>query len=214
MRARAFGKYWRNGMGLHSDQFLRIVKHLNQFDVVRGVEFGSGGSTEFFERFVLKKWPSSFLTSFDHDPKFAYESANPDISIRIRPLEAFSDEEWQSSFENRVVPENGRPLLADELRGFRQRNAFYSIEPGDVPAGVNYVLVDGPNGNGRSAAFLHLQGQLDAEGAICMVDDVHHYDFEERLFQVFPASEIIAKVIDRDVGHNFGWGMYWIRDSN
>ncbi len=200
-------------MGLHPDQLKRIQKKLGQFEKVVGVEFGSGGSTEFFEKIVARKFEHASLTTFDHSSKFAYIPKSRSVSLRIRELETFSEKVWERSFAKQSPPRNGRPLTAGELKGFRQKNAFYALEPGDIPLSVNYVLLDGPNGNGRSAAFLHLKGNIDRAGALCMVDDVHHYDFEDRLFQVFPNSEMLARVVDREIGPNYGWGMYWVLDG-
>ena len=40
----------------------------------------------------------------------------------------------------------------------RQRNNFYNIQPGDISGVYDLMILDGPNGNGRNIAFLHMLG--------------------------------------------------------
>ena len=74
----------------------------------------------------------------------------------------------------------------------RQRNCFYDIEKNDIPNVVNFMLLDGPSGNGRNFAFLHMLGKLQKD-SITFIDDYKHYDFLEKFQGLFNSEELFKK---------------------
>ena len=59
-----------------------------------------------------------------------------------------------------------------------------------MPENIDLVVLDGPNGNGRSISFLHLKDKLSKKSFI-LIDDSDHYDFVERCKQVLNAEVIV-----------------------
>ena len=55
---------------------------------------------------------------------------------------------------------------------------FYNIKKDDLDGYYDMVILDGPNGNGRSIAFRHLVDKV-RPGTKIIVDDYHHYPFIE-----------------------------------
>ena len=78
----------------------------------------------------------------------------------------------------------------DEIDNFSARNCFYDMTENDLPDDIDLVILDGPNGNGRSISFLHLKNKL-SNGAYILIDDSDHYDFIERCKQVLDVDLIV-----------------------
>ena len=81
--------------------------------------------------------------------------------------------------------------------GSRQRNNFYELRDGDLSGVYDFVILDGPNGNGRSLAYLLLKDHL-ISGSYVLIDDITHYDFIERFLSVFSAKEVIVDPSDEN----------------
>ncbi len=177
---------WKNGMGLHRTQFNLLSEHFSLNEVGSVVEFGSGGSTYFFRK--MQSAGMKFrLTSFDHNPKFSFkESAHKDLAaggrftLNVKDLISCSDEVFERSFaEKRFLRESFSRVRGGEVDNFRIKNAFYDIRPDEIGDGIDFVVLDGPSGNGRSLAWLLLRDKLTFP-CYALIDDANHYDFVAR----------------------------------
>jgi hypothetical protein len=85
-----------------------------------------------------------------------------------------------------------------------QKNNFYKIEESDLNGVYDIVILDGPNGNGRNFAFLHIKQYLNS-GSIIYIDDYNHYDFVEKCLDnidcdiIFKHTEGIGTGLDNFV---------------
>ena len=179
------GKYFLNGMGFHRTQIKDLKKLLNS-DVKNIVEFGSGKSTEFLLTHRKIKNLNYQIYSFDHNPDFSFKSNQQDRNfvLNFRPLIYFSQTEFLLMFKNKVLSDNFNLVESAKINDFRIENAFYKLDKNDLPSVVDFVILDGPNGNGRSIAFLHLHKKLK-NGSVIFIDDVDHYDYLVKLEQLF-----------------------------
>ena len=174
------GPYWRGGMGLHMRQTQVLSKMILKYKPNNIVEFGSGASTEFFSDFRKKENLSYNVTSFDHNEEFAYKS-NPEndsfISVKIRPLHQCKSKKLLEKMFNLAAFDslNFEPCPHLDF-DFRAENCFYDLSVHDLPDSIDLVLLDGPNGNGRSISALHLLKRVK-KNCLIMIDDCDHYEF-------------------------------------
>jgi hypothetical protein len=181
--------YKNDGWGLSLDAFSIIFKVLRSRPSWKILEFGSGTSTQFFLDYK-NEFGGIQLDSFDDDPKWAHPYA------KIRPLYETSDAFVDCMFSSKFYDDKffkKRTILPHT----RQRNCFYKLEPNDLRSKYDFVLVDGPHGNGRAIAFLHLLDRLSPEAYI-FIDDFNHYNFEERFKSLFSSIAIQKKVSPND----------------
>lgn len=157
------------------------------------IEFGSGASTyllldcsKYYECNI-----NNFV-SFENKPIYA-----PDLpNVLIRPLMTCDDDVFEDMFEKRIyMPQKMRYYFRKPTS--KQRNCFYKVNHDDLPDRVDVMLLDGPNGNGRSMAFLHVKDILH-EGSLIFIDNYNDYDFLERL-SLFCDYDVLRK---RDVGRD------------
>ena len=80
---------------------------------------------------------------------------------------------------------------------FRQKNCFYDIQTNDLKDKYDLVIVDGPNGNGRSLAFQFIKNRMNNNSYI-LIDDHPHYCFIAYLVRTFGDNKI-KKICDYDV---------------
>jgi hypothetical protein len=86
-----------------------------------------------------------------------------------------------------------------------QKNSWYQLDEAELQtlcvtgsgnqltlSPFDVVVVDGPNGNGRSLAFLAMKHCVQP-GTLIFVDDYDHYDFEERLRGIYDITRIHAE---------------------
>ena len=168
-----FQKYANNGWGLSRKALYELYWIVRIGD--RVLEFGSGKSTEF----LLDLNRDLQITSFDHDPSYAFKS---DI-VNIRPLVETSDYWVDYMFEKKEYNRTFMDLKVDKP-STRQRNCFYDLKPYDIHGIYDVVILDGPNGNGRSLAALILKDNLE-KGSIVLIDDFRDYDFLDYFSIVF-----------------------------
>ena len=78
---------------------------------------------------------------------------------------------------------------------WRQRNCFYDINSDELNRKYDLIIIDGPNGNGRNIAYLHLQNCVKP-GSIIFIDDFnasdgdYDYKFIENLKNILNVEEI------------------------
>jgi len=202
-----YRKSFRKGMGLHYTQLWEIWELTKGLEKVHIIEFGSGASTGVLENLYSRKKKNFRIVSFDHLAAYAHKPKSPQTKVLIRPLENWSDAEFENFFESKVISRPGSLLAEAALQGFRQKNSFYRIAQGDLNLRADVIILDGPNGNGRSLGFLHTMHSL-AEKAYFLIDDLNHYDFENRLMQIFPGARFVSGRNDSRVHPLFSWGIY------
>lgn len=200
-------KYMNDGWGLSVLGFshlLEIIKNNNN-DTIRVLEFGSGTSTRFLCDVVKENIKKLEITSFDNDVDYCYQKTNDDyfLSLLIRPLIECEINDYNEQMENKRYNPN---VMYDKISPLEasQKNNFYDIEEGDLNGVYDIVILDGPNGNGRNFAFLHIKKYLKPE-SIIYIDDYNHYDFVERCLDnidcdiIFKHTEGIGTGLDNFV---------------
>jgi hypothetical protein len=197
-------RFWRGGMGLHSSQLEFLREAISRGQLRSFVEFGSGGSTEFLGHELLKVGGS--LTSFDHSLEHCWKGSLSSVQLHIRPLIEFSEIDFNQAFSLGSPPPLQAGFPPSDPMSFEARRTFYSLDEKDLPKRIDLLLVDGPSGDGRSIAFLHALPRMSA-GALVVIDDVHHYDFEDRLHSIAKVTKVAGEINPR-VHPNFGWGAY------
>ena len=194
-----YNSYWIGGMGLHSSQLLELETIILTQDVKNIVEFGSGQSSRFFSDLKTFHNLDYSVTSFDHNRAYAFDS-----SI-IRDLVSCDDEVFSKTFEDKQITKDSFSSAQHEKDNFRVKNCFYDLTDEDLPDNIDLVILDGPNGNGRSLAFPHLIGKLKSPCYV-MIDDVNHYDFLDRAKQIFD-YDIITHIEDKQIHPLFSYAV-------
>ena len=120
------------------------------------------------------------ITSFDNDVNYCYQKTNDDyfLSLLIRPLIECDINDYDEQMKTKVYNPS---IMYDKISPLEasQKNNFYKIEESDLNGVYDIVILDGPNGNGRNFAFLHIKQYLNS-GSIIYIDDYNHYDFVEK----------------------------------
>jgi hypothetical protein len=178
-------KYKNDGWGLSKPQLQQLLNLIEAIDkpVINVVEFGSGKSTEFLSNINLNLLKTVKITSFDDNEDYAYRGNSNNVDLKIRNLLECSDSDYNKMFESKsfipsVMVKKESPLSS------RQKNNFYEILDGDLKGVYDLMILDGPNGNGRNIAFLHMKKHLSVDSLI-LIDDYTHYDFMEKLSLFF-----------------------------
>ena len=97
--------------------------------------------------------------------------------MKHRFLIKCNDSDFDLMFKDKVYNEdNFSRCDDDEYEIYDGKNFFYDLWENDLPDDIDLVMLDGPNGNGRSISFLHLQNKLK-DNSFIFIDDYHHYDF-------------------------------------
>jgi hypothetical protein len=186
-------KYKNDGWGLSVLGFSHLLELINNNnnDSIRILEFGSGTSTQFFCDIVKKNIKKLEITSFDNDVNFSYKKNNDDyfLSLLIRPLIECSNNQYNKQMEDKKYNPNVMYAKTSPLHP-SQRNNFYNIKEGDLNGVYDIIVLDGPNGNGRNFAFLHIKNYLKP-GSIIYIDDYNHYDFLEKCLDNIDCDIII-----------------------
>tara|TARA_R100000008_G_C3582511_1_gene169596 strand:+ start:974 stop:1597 length:624 start_codon:yes stop_codon:yes gene_type:complete len=185
-----YESYWLDGMGLHSSQLKHLEKIITENGIKTIVEFGSGNSTKFFVDLREEKNLNYKIYSFDNYEHYAYKGTHDFLKLNISEIINCSDESFNEMFETKTYNKDKFVNCQIEKDNFRVENSFYDITSDDLPDNIDLVLLDGPNGNGRSISFLHLQNKL-SEKSFILIDDSDHHDFIERCQQVLDAGVII-----------------------
>jgi hypothetical protein len=139
-----YDKYTYNGWGLSKECLQVLDKLIIEKSLTRVLEFGSGQSTYFLEDMGIE------YVSFDDDLSYSAKCSN----VLIRPLKQLSEERFNETVTSGYYDANvfnSLPIFTD--KNPRQQNCFYEIKDGDLDGSFDLVILDGPNGNGRSIAF-------------------------------------------------------------
>lgn len=192
-----FDKYKNSGWGLSRHGFEKLYEILSHLeDNSNVVEFGSGVSTEFLVDFKLSK--DINIISFENDPVYGFSGDKSNINFILTHLVDCDDNSFETLFEEKVYrSEFFRRKVTTPTT--RQKNTFYEV--GDsIPNNIDLVILDGPNGNGRSLSFLHLKNKMK-NGAYIFIDDHTHYPYLEYCKKIFDVTIIYE--------HNGGRSNKW-----
>ena len=77
----------------------------------------------------------------------------------------------------------------------RTKNLFYEFLPEDLSGKFDLVILDGPNGSGRSLCFNTIKPFL-SDTSYIFVDDFDHYPFIDHLKICFPQAKLFKKSKD------------------
>lgn len=195
-------KYKNDGWGISQLGFTYLLQLIETSESVptRILEFGSGSSTRFFCDIVKDGIKDMTITSFDNDITYAYKPTNTEsfLTLNIRPLVECNDPEYLTQMlTQQYMPEHMRDKTS--VLEPIQRNNFYRIEDGDLSGIYDIVLLDGPNGNGRNFAFLHIKPYVTS-GSIIYIDDYNHYDFLEQCVANFDCEILVQHT--EGIGHD------------
>ena len=199
-----YQKYYKDNMGLHELQLRQLKTIIEENDVKTIVEFGSGASTQFFIDLYEEEGLDYKIYSFDHNPQYAYPNEHPALSLTMAPLIKCSPEHFDEMFTKDEYDDSAFEVCEEaDIRDFRVKNAFYDLYPNELPDNIDLVLLDGPNGNGRSISFLHLKDKL-ADLSYILIDDANHHDYVERCQQTLNAK-IVESVEDPNIHRLFSY---------
>lgn len=193
------GKFWSHGMGLHKLQTDALTEAISEFECPKIIEFGSGRSTEFFSGLCV---PFEMI-SFDHDERFCYSGQDPRISLRLVDLRQWDEETFESILLTGDFEATGSERIPKH--NFRDQRVFYDLSSIAFTPPYDLALLDGPNGSGRLLGCAVLS-RLVAVGSLIMLDDVHHFNFEEILGRHLE-YEVVARVVNRRVHPLFGFSL-------
>jgi len=187
-----YDNYKNDGWGLSKLGFKKLYSHIsnNPKETLQILEFGSGVSTKFFSDLsnILNK--CIFITSFDNSAEFMYnDKTDKNVVVNLRDLNETDDKGFNEMFKNKSY--DGK--LMKHKTSEHLRNQFYDLKPNDLYGTYDYMLLDGPHGNGRSLAFLYAKQYL-AENSIVFIDDHTHYDFVERFLSLYEGKELFTNV--------------------
>ena len=170
-------------------------------DNINILEFGSGFSTQFLIDYKLTKNKNITIDSYDNDKKWCFQEAEKYdfLNLNVEPLISCSDEDFNNQIQNKEYDstcfKTHVSLPYNHPKYWRQRNCFYNVK--NLKNNYDLVIIDGPNGNGRAIAYLHIKDKVK-KGSYILVDDHnsrdgdYDYKFVEHLMNIIPV-EIVYK---------------------
>jgi hypothetical protein len=191
---------------VHPEACFWIANLLINKDIHTVLEFGSGYSTIFLDRFIHKMRLDAKIESFEHQREFREQlitrlSGAEMTTIHNAPLVQFSDEVFQQMFVPgtdvfAIFSRTKNPVPAAQYRETRLRNTFYDYGFSALPErSIDLIVLDGPNGNGRSIAFALLKNKISIPGWI-LIDDYRDHPYLEHLQILFDIEIICQREVD------------------
>lgn len=162
----------------------------------RLVEFGSGQSTRFWQ-FLSIQVPLGVI-SVEHQVAFyqdlkAQLNQNSAIDYLHAPLRQISEAEkaelWADPLTAHLkFSQMGQLLPLEQYPQTRVPLCFYDLDYAATfePDSLDALLLDGPNGNGRSLAFALMHPFLKPDAWILVDDFDHYYPFLDDLGKLCP----------------------------
>ncbi|MCX6043992.1 MAG: hypothetical protein NT075_02685 [Chloroflexi bacterium] len=168
------------------------------------IELGSGQSTLFWDAFAKNANLPLRVITFEHNPRWAEHVKNlltpqTQIEMVLLPLWQIQAQDKEQLFADRAhaleiwqAKQHTVPLA--EYDNTRIPNAFYAVTPDCVPPAhsVDAIIVDGPNGSGRSLAYPLLFSALKAQSLV-LIDDFDHYPFVPDLARLYPFKPLMER---------------------
>jgi len=183
-------KYKNDGWGLSIRALSNLLDILNNMTYpINVIDFGSGHSTQFLYDYKDIHSKDISIDSFDDSKEYMHPKAT------LVPLIECSNKHFDKMMSKKELLPNVFKLRTNPVTT-RQRNCFYDLSNIKLNK-YDLVILDGPNGNGRSLAFLHLIGRLN-EKAIVVIDDTtasdssYQYNFSEIFNSIFDAEELVS----------------------
>jgi len=185
-----FDRYDNDGWGLSIEGFKDLYDIITTHDKERLniLEFGSGYSTRFLVDLAATGVKNFDVESYDDSEHWCYkpEKQHDFLDLKIRNLLECTDRAFVGMFMGRQY-DPSKMVARTRPPHTRQKNCFYNImeSEGDLTKDVyDLVILDGPNGNGRSIAFLHLLDKV-VPGSFIYVDDYDHHPYPKCLELLF-----------------------------
>lgn len=193
------------GWALSKNAIYALCQHLlAQTTAPVLIELGGGQSTLFWDTFAQNANLPLRVITFEHNPRWAEHvqtllSPQTKVEMQILPLYQIDEADKGRMFADRahafeIWQSSHRPVPVTEYDNTRTPNAFYAVTPELVPPAqsVDAIVVDGPNGSGRSLAYPLLFGALKPE-AFILIDDFDHYPFVPDLARLYPFKQFIQR---------------------
>tara|TARA_Y100000992_G_scaffold16559_1_gene9606 strand:+ start:156 stop:821 length:666 start_codon:yes stop_codon:yes gene_type:complete len=195
-------KYKGSGSGLDKIALTKLYYILNSLNGdINILEFGSGQSTQFFIDYKLQTNKNISILSYDNDPNYCFKNTEKFdfLDLKIKNLIKCNNNDFVEMLNSKTYDKN-KFAIADLLpynhpKFWRQRNCFYDINSDELNIKYDLIIIDGPNGNGRNIAYLHLQNCVKP-GSIIFIDDFnasdgdYDYKFIENLKNILNVEEI------------------------
>ena len=200
-----FNKY-TSGAGLDKIALKEIKRLLDNVENnINILEFGSGISTQFLVDYKFYSKKNILIDTFDNDPKYAYKNSNKHdfVNLYIKPLLSCTEEHFDKMFdEKKIINEHFFPHKHKPGSNFwRQRNCFYDMKNIKLKDYYDFIIVDGPNGNGRNLSYLFFKDKVK-KGTIIFIDDYDSRDNDfDYKFIPYLKSVINVKEIKKFNGH-------------
>lgn len=171
------------------------------------IEFGAGYSTLFFAKFMDLNHKNISMYSFEHNADF-FEKLKKNlqpylfVNLLTPKLKQLSDKEYEELFNSKnpssAYVHMGNYVPLEQYHHTRLHNTFYETDLNNLKLdNVNLIILDGPNGNGRSIAFPLLKDVIKFP-FYCLVDNFTHYPFLNEMQRCFS----FTKIFEFDYGHN------------
>lgn len=188
-------EYKHNSFSITKKGMEVILDILTKNNISNILEFGSGASTDHLAKLGYN------IVSFDDDKKYA--STNK--GVQVVDLVQLTDEDFENVLNGTLdyfkCIESYNPI---KQRNSRQRNCFYKLKSDFTSDLFSFILVDGPNGNGRSISYRVVENFLTPVSYI-FIDDYFHHPFVENLKRVFTNVEEVVTVKENS---NKGFAVY------
>tara|TARA_R110000824_G_scaffold143221_1_gene310827 strand:+ start:344 stop:1021 length:678 start_codon:yes stop_codon:yes gene_type:complete len=206
--------YKNNGIGLSKTCFKKLYSILESKENINILEFGSGFSTKFLIDYRLHSNKNIQIDSFDNDINYSYKNTNnyDFINVNVLPLVSCTEDKFNLLFNKEKKYNNSyfsihKSLPPNHPKYWRQRNTFYNITDQLDNKLYDIVLIDGPNGNGRNIAYLHMLNKLN-KNAYIVIDDYNgsdnefDYNFIGYLKDLFTVKEIYTHTYKSKNGYD------------
>lgn len=180
---------------LSKDAIKQLIYYLPKNNI-KIIEFGSGFSTVFFSSYLNYLNLKYIITSFEHQIQFYNNLSlilknDKNVSLLLCQLKQITENQFnQLLLSNTPIifwNQIGHLLPQNLYSNTKIQRAFYNINLNEIVNNnlkYNVIIIDGPNGNGRSIAFPLLSKIIEFP-SIILIDDYNHYNFLEELSKCF-----------------------------
>lgn len=193
---------------LHPMTCLMLADLIRTEKLQKVFEFGSGYSTVFLTKFIQEVKANTQIESFEHQVGFSDRLLttlsrinNKVANLHTTELVQFSDEDFEALFDDKTnaqqsLAEKTTPVPLSRYRETRLRNVFYQYDFSQIPnQSVDLIILDGPNGNGRSIAFPLMKHKLKSPSWI-LIDDYLDHPYLSDLEKVFNFEVVKESQLD------------------
>ena len=194
-------KYTFNGWGLSEEAFETLEQIVESENITEVLEFGSGQSTYFLNDLNLN------ILSFDDNIDYSAKVEG----VVLRDLISVSDSDFNKIINNKIsFYDVCQKYDFVKQKHSKQKNCFYKLNSEDIKEKYQLIILDGPNGNGRSIAFNVIQNKIKYPSYI-LIDDYDHYPFIEHFNNFFPNNELVFDY--KESGTNQCFRIYKILEN-